>query len=127
MKLTAKQKKFCIEYVKLGNATQASINAGYSKKTAKQIGTENLSKLSIKEYIAELMKPKIEQEKKDIADIQEVLSFFTKVMRGEEKDQFDLDAALQDRIKAGQELARRYEKTNIKDEKDEGVTIINDV
>ena len=33
-KLTPKQKKFCDEYLKLGNATQAAKNAGYSEKTA---------------------------------------------------------------------------------------------
>ena len=44
-KLTYKEQAFCIEYVKNGyNATQAAIKAGYSERTARQIGTENLSK-----------------------------------------------------------------------------------
>ena len=37
-KLTIKQKKFADEYIKTGNATQSAINAGYSKKTAGQVG-----------------------------------------------------------------------------------------
>ena len=55
MKLTEKQKKFADFYIKLGNATQAAIEAGYSKKTANRIGPENLSKLVIKNYIDERM------------------------------------------------------------------------
>ena len=51
MKLTDKQKKFCDEYLIDLNATQAAIRAGYSKKTAQVISTENLSKPIIKDYI----------------------------------------------------------------------------
>lgn len=43
--LTDKQQKFIQEYIKDWNATQAAIRAGYSKGTAKQMGSENLSKL----------------------------------------------------------------------------------
>ncbi len=55
MKLTEKQKKFCDEYIKLGNAKEAAINAGYSKRTAKSIGAENLTKPDLKKYIDERM------------------------------------------------------------------------
>ncbi|WP_161935081.1 terminase small subunit, partial [Lactococcus lactis] len=43
MKLTEKQKRFCDEYIKLGNATQAAINAGYSKRTARSQGQRLLT------------------------------------------------------------------------------------
>ena len=43
-KLTPKQQRFVSEYLRLGNATQAAIAAGYSEKTANRIATENLSK-----------------------------------------------------------------------------------
>ena len=43
-KLTPKQRRFVNEYLIDLNATQAAIRAGYSKKTAQQIGAENLSK-----------------------------------------------------------------------------------
>lgn len=43
-KLTPKQQRFVTEYLRLGNATQAAIAAGYSEKTANRIATENLSK-----------------------------------------------------------------------------------
>ena len=44
VKLTAKQQSFVYEYLIDLNGTQAAIRAGYSKKTAQQIATENLSK-----------------------------------------------------------------------------------
>jgi phage terminase small subunit len=51
MALTAKMKRFCEEYMKDLNATQAAIRSGYSKKTAYSIGQENLKKPEIKTYI----------------------------------------------------------------------------
>ena len=53
-KLTPKQKMFCEEYLIDLNATQAAIRAGYSKKTAIVQGCQNLTKLNISKYIAEL-------------------------------------------------------------------------
>jgi phage terminase small subunit len=50
-KLTVKQKAFCDEYLIDLNATQAAIRAGYSTDTAKEIGSENLTKPNIRAYI----------------------------------------------------------------------------
>ena len=47
MSLTAKQQRFIQEYLIDLNATQAAIRAGYSAKTAGQIGDENLKKPQI--------------------------------------------------------------------------------
>lgn len=52
--LTAKQEKFCQEYQKDCNATQAAIRAGYSPKTSNEMGAENLAKPSIKARVKEL-------------------------------------------------------------------------
>lgn len=53
-KLTDKQRVFCNMYLSNGfNGTQASIKAGYSKKTAMQMATENLGKPYIREYLNE--------------------------------------------------------------------------
>ena len=82
-KMTAKQQRFCDEYLIDLNATQAAIRAGYSKKTAKQIGQENLTKLDIKEYIEKRM---AEKEKALIADQDEVLKYLSSVMRREMKE-----------------------------------------
>ena len=50
-KLTEKQKRFVEEYLVDLNATQAAIRAGYSPKTARQIGEENLSKPDISDAV----------------------------------------------------------------------------
>ena len=51
-KLTPKEERFCYEYLACGmNATKAAIKAGYSKKTATEIGRQNLLKLVIQERI----------------------------------------------------------------------------
>jgi phage terminase small subunit len=52
-KLTIKQRKFTKEYLETGNATESAIRAGYSKKTAYAIGSENLTKPIIKQTIEE--------------------------------------------------------------------------
>lgn len=105
MKLTTKQKNFCEYYLQTGNATEAARLAGYSDKTARVIGTENLSKPAISEYIAGR---RAEMDKTLIADSDEVLRFYSAVMRGEVKDQFGLDPALSDRIRAAELLGKRY-------------------
>jgi len=55
MALSPKQRKFVDEYLIDPNATQAAIRAGYSQRTARQMGSENLSKPVILEAIAEAM------------------------------------------------------------------------
>lgn len=46
--LTPKQQRFVKEYLIDLNATQAAIRAGYSERTAKSIGQENLTKPAVK-------------------------------------------------------------------------------
>jgi len=53
--LTPKQEMFCKEYLIDLNATQAAIRAGYSKKTAAEIGRQNLTKLEIQERVQRLL------------------------------------------------------------------------
>lgn len=103
--LTPKQKAFADEYIRCGNATEAARKAGYSAKTAEVIGCENLRKPNVSEYIAERMK-KIDEER--IASADEVLRFYSSVMRGEVSDQFGLDASLDTRLKAADSLMKRY-------------------
>ena len=108
MKLTPKQKAFCDYYIQTGNASDAARKAGYSEKTAPFIGAENLKKPKISAYIAERL---AEADKKRIADADEVMQFYTSVLRGEVKDQFGLDVAISDKIKAGVELMKRFAAT----------------
>lgn len=51
--LTPKQQRFVAEYLIDLNATQAAIRCGYSAKTAKSIGSENLTKPDVAAAIAE--------------------------------------------------------------------------
>lgn len=55
-KLTEKQKRFCEEYLIDLNATQAAIRAGYSKRTADRIASENLKKLEVQQHLQQLMR-----------------------------------------------------------------------
>ena len=111
MNLTPKQKAFADAYIETGNATEAARRAGYSEKTAKQIGSENLSKPYVSAYIKSRM---ADLEAQRVASADEVMRFFSSVMRGEVKDQFGLDASLQDRLSAGKELMKRYAVTTSK-------------
>ena len=105
MNLTPKQKAFADYYIECGNSTEAARKAGYSEKASRFIGSENLTKPNISAYIAERMQA---QNEARVASADEVLQFFSSVMRGEVKDQFGLDAALSDRLNAGKELMKRY-------------------
>ena len=113
LKLTIKQKKFADEYIRLGNSTQAAINAGYSKKTARQIGADNLSKAYIREYINEKMDA---LDKKKTMQIKEIMEELTSIARGEIKEErLDKDGHIvetrplfADRLKAMDMLGKRY-------------------
>lgn len=82
MKLTEKQRRFADEYIRLGNASEAARNAGYSQKTAFRIGQENMQKPAIKAYIDKRLD---ELKKESIAEQDEILQFLTKVLRGQAK------------------------------------------
>ena len=135
--MNAKQKRFCDEYLIDCNATQAAIRAGYSPKTAKQIGQENLTKPDLKKYIDEQLE-RIHSEK--TADAQEVLEYFTAVMRGEHTEQVlkligegvqtvtDIDVSARERLKAAELIGKRYGmfKDNVNVDL-EPVVIVNDL
>ncbi|MEO5929755.1 MAG: terminase small subunit [Candidatus Kapaibacterium sp.] len=59
--LTAKQARFCTEYTVRLNATAAAIRAGYSAKTAEQIGYQLLQKTSVQKRITELQKGRLKR------------------------------------------------------------------
>ena len=82
MALNDRHKRFCDEYLKDCNATQAAIRAGYSEKTAKSIGDENLTKPDIRAYLDARME---QIHNKNTADAQEVIEYLTSVLRGESK------------------------------------------
>lgn len=137
-KLRIQWEKFADEYIISGNATQAAINAGYSKRSAKQTGSRLLTNPAIKAYIAERMK---ELEAKSIADQTEILQYLTRVIRDEETEEVLVNVGnmeqeirtvrvpAKDRIKAAELLGKRYQlwtdKVDINST--EGIKIIDDI
>lgn len=128
--LTPKQRRFIDEYIIDCNATQAAIRAGYSKKSAKKIGQENLTKPQINKAIKELMDAK---HVATIATGDEVLSFLTSVMRGEPQEYVNKKVKnvdgdkketvttgmstpqIEERIDAAKELAKRHRLYDLTD------------
>lgn len=116
MKLTAKQRKFCDEYIKSGNATEAYFKAGYqikSNEAARANASRMLTKANIKEYIETRLK---QLESKKLAGAREVLEYLTSVMRGEQTESVatakgiydNVPVSAKDRISAAKELLKRY-------------------
>lgn len=102
--LSVKQEAFCYAYVELNNGLQAAIKAGYKPHTAAVQASQLLTRPNIRKKIQELRE---KAQNANIATAQEVMEYFTKVMKGEIKDQFGLEAPLSERTKAAQELAKR--------------------
>lgn len=104
-KLTAKQKKFALEFLISGNITDAAKKAGYSERSARQIGSLNLTKPNVVEYMNEVLN---KAKSEEVATTEEVLEFLTSVMRGNVAEQFGLNPAIADRTKAAQLLMKRF-------------------
>ena len=119
--LTEKQKRFCDLYIKLGNATEAAVRAGYAQKSAYAVGAENLRKPQLRGYIDARL---AELESARVADAKEVLQYLTAVMRGEKDEEVVVTEGVgegcseartmtkkmggRDQVKAAELLAKRY-------------------
>ncbi len=119
--MTAKQQRFCDEYLIDLNATQAAIRAGYSEKYAHTNANKLLQITTIKEYIKARM---AEKQSELIADQDEVLQYLTSVMRGESQSEIVVVENIGDymsqartmekapdekeRLKAAELLGKRY-------------------
>ena len=122
--LNKRQIDFVQEYMKTNNVRQSAIKAGYSPKTASVQGSRLLTNVKVSAYI-NAINERLESDK--IADIQEVMEYLTSVMRGEKKDQFDLDPSLSERTKAAGELAKRLDVRARNLNVECAVTIIDDI
>lgn len=98
--LTPAEQKFAIEYVKTNSAVEAMKRAGIPGKRWSRV----LNRPNVQAEIKKIME---DIRKQGVADANEVMEYFTSVMRGEVKDQFGLDAPLSERTRAAQELAKR--------------------
>lgn len=111
--MTLKQRRFCDEYLIDLNATAAAIRAGYSKKTAYSIGSENLKKPELAAYMRARM---AEKEAALIAQQDEIMKYLTRVMRREETETvFDMKGigheapnSVKDANRAAELLGKRY-------------------
>lgn len=111
-KLTPKQEQFCREYLIDLNATQAAIRAGFSKKTATEIGYEYLRKPHIQQCLQSL---KAKRAEKTEITAERVLREYAKLafsslgdfMRVQEDGRayYDLSAATPDQLAAIQEFS----------------------
>lgn len=113
IKLKPKELKFAEEWLKTTNATQSAIKAGYSERTAYSAGNRLLKKVEVRQYIDERL---AEMKESSIADTNEVMQFLSSTMRGDIPDQFGLDPALNDRLKAAELLGKRYKMFTDKQE-----------
>lgn len=114
MKLTEKQKRFADYYIESGNATDAARRAGYKQPHVQ--GSQNLEKLSVREYIDEQMKKLAD---KRIMGQREALELLTSIARGEMTEDLHIPTEMgiehiekmpdiRDRQKALESLLKRY-------------------
>ena len=115
-KLTEKQKRFADYYIELGNATQAAIKAGYSKKYAGQNVDKLLKNTNLKKYIEERLEQLASER---IMSAQEAVELLSSIARAEITEQVvvtTMDGAevvdkppdVKTRIIAIKEILKRY-------------------
>ena len=93
--MTPKQERFVSEYLVDLNATQAAIRAGYSEKTAQEIGAENLSKPMIAEAIAAKTAKQLEKVDMTATDVLRAIQRHVKADgQADARDLFDQDSNL---------------------------------
>lgn len=135
-RMTAKQRRFCDEYLVDLNGTQAAIRAGYSKRSARQTADRNMSNDDIKKYIDQRM---AEKESELIATQDEVLRYLTSVLRGESQSEVVVVEGIgegcsmakklnkapeeKERLKAAELLGKRYGLYTDKVEQDIDTTL----
>jgi phage terminase small subunit len=137
LKLTEKQKRFADYYIETGNATESAIRAGYSEKTAKEMGYENLTKPHIREHIDSVLK---EIGNKRIMNAEEVMQLLTSIARNEQQEDVVVfgdsgpeittkGMSAKDRLKALELIGKRYTLWTDKQQIDAniGVTIVDDI
>ena len=103
--LKGKQKKFADEYLLSWNAADAARKAGYSENSAASIGSENLRKPQIAAYIRARAQAR---DAVTVAAEEELMAFLSSVVRGNVMDQFGLEPTLADRLRAAENLMKRY-------------------
>jgi len=86
--LTFKQHRFVVEFLVDTNATQAAIRAGYSKRSAREIGYSLLQKPAVKAAVRRLFK---ELQDKTIMSVDEILKEYSRIGRSDILDYLSFD------------------------------------
>lgn len=113
--MNARQKEFAEIYAACPNAAEAARRAGYSERTARQIGQRLLTKDDIAEYIKQLQDEATDMR---ISTVRDVKIFWSEVMNDE-------DEKTVTRLKASELLAKSSGMFLPQDNKDD--EIIDDV
>ncbi|HDR4494261.1 TPA: terminase small subunit [Bacillus cereus biovar anthracis] len=134
--LNERQLRFADYYIETGNASEAYRRAGY-KATNESTVTTNSSKLLTNTKVSAYIESRMASvDSKRIADANEVLEFYTKVMRGEitgktlrgvgmgEQVITDMLPTLGERLNAGQQLGKRHRLWVDRQENDTNATVI---
>jgi phage terminase small subunit len=123
--MTDKQTMFISEYLKDFNATRAAKEAGYSEKTAKEIGSQNLTKPEIRQAIEKYINETLDNDKmtlkREIIDELRIIAF----TRGEEVNE---TAKLKAIELLGKYMSMFQDRTQLStidgDGKDKGIDIV---
>ena len=116
MKLNPRQEKFCLEYARTGNATQAYKSAGFKSKSY-QAAQANSARLLADERIqARLRDLAAETKSAAIATVTELQEGLTAVFRGQvttsvvtkDGEVVEVQAAIKDRLKAAEILCKTF-------------------
>lgn len=102
--VTVQEAMFINAYMETGDPKQAYESAGY---TAKYTKAQVDKILELPNVAYEIKRRTYQMKRKSVASAEEVMKYFTDVMRGEVKDQFGLEAPLSERTRAAQEIAKR--------------------
>ncbi len=140
-KLTMKRKKFCDEYIRTGNKTEAYLSAYAKQKrsSAESNAGKLLGQYAVKKYLEERM---AQLETEAIASASEVLEYLTSVLRGESESSVVVTEFIgegvsvartikktpdeKERLRAAELLGRRYRLYTDKVEVDTKTTVIFD-
>ena len=126
-KLSLKEYQFINSFLVNGDVALAAKDAGYEIKEGSSYKAMG-NKILKRDYIYEELMFRLEELDQDaIADANEIMEYFTGVMRGDIKDQFGLDAPLSERTSAAKELAKRLIDVPAKaTENDKAINIVLD-
>ena len=123
MELNEREKRFCKEYVACKfNGTQAAINAGYSKKTARITASKLLTKANIQEFLSELV-AKDEQKLGINVSKERTLKEIMHLAFSDIRDFYDSDGRLKDISDLDDASAAALAGFEIEDIQSDGLTI----